>query len=116
MISSEYIPINKKKYVHQLITLEAENKALTEKINAYEEILKTKFNEMINVDAVDVSDYPPEIRQDAEVLFFKKNAYSYLQSPDKNDALISPIVNHILNKRHTPQLTGEDIKKFLKFF
>jgi uncharacterized protein (DUF1697 family) len=117
MNSSDYIPVKKKVYIRKLVELEAENKALRKKIETYEEILKSKVKEKThNVDVVEVHEYPDEIRGDAEMLFFKKDAYIYLKNPEKNEHLIPNIVKHIIEPHITPRIGKDDVESFLKYF
>lgn len=116
MISSDYVPINKKKYVSRMVELEAENKALQKKIKAYEDILKSKLNEKTTPEIVEINDYPDEVRHDAETLFFKKNAYIYIRNPQKNETMIPNLVKHIMNPKKVKQLNKNEVELFLKFF
>ena len=110
MTSSEYIPVNKQQYLKRLVELEAENKALNEKIKIYEDLLKQKIK-TTNEKPTKIQDYPIDIQQDSEALNFKQSVFSYMKNPTE-DNLSSPIVNYLTNK-HQPKITSENIKEFL---
>lgn len=116
MISSDYVPVNKKKYVSRMVELEAENKALQKKIKAYEDILKLKLNEKITPDIIEINDYPYEVRHDAETLFFKKNAYIYIKDPAKNESMIPNLIKYVMNPKKVKQINRNEVELFLKYF
>lgn len=119
MNSSECIPVSKKKYVGNLIKLEAENKFLKKKIQIYEELINTKVKTGGN------NYYKPHLSNPmkSSQLFsevastkFKKNTSNFLISPEKNENLINPIIDFCLNYKHYRPITEDNVKKFLHDF
>lgn len=116
MITSPYIPIKKKDYISKLVKLGAENKALRKKLAAYEDILKTKIAKPNVPKIADVIDYPTNIQNDAKTLFFKQTAITYIQSPDTNHNLVTPLVKHMMMPYTESNVNKQDIHNFLEYF
>lgn len=118
IISSEYIPINKKQYAERIIKLEAENKAQRKKLEVYEKLLNTKIKKTKQhhkeTDKSYICDEPLELRRDTETLLFRKNAFAYMKSPEKNENLIIPIVNYFINNKKYENITEVNVKDFIK--
>lgn len=122
-ITSDYIPINKKKYVNRLIKLEAENRALKKKLKVFEDILISRSKQLpykacgetMKDNKDDIIDYPMDLRHDDETLTFKKNVFTFIKAPDENPQLVTPLINHIVKPK--PSIVKEmDIRKFLTDF
>lgn len=113
--SSDYIKIQKQEYLDKLVALEAVNKALTNKINAYEEILKYKIGDKIP--NINKSQNPMPL--DTEEFIFRKNVSAYLNEPEKNDYLASKLIIYMLepnNFRYKSDISAEEIKMFVNFY
>jgi hypothetical protein len=114
MITTEYIPVNKKQYAEYIIKIEAENKALKAKILAYEKVMNSKIKRMnYRNKAICIKNEQPQKQQKEEIVSLKKSANYFMQFPENNEHLIHPIVKHLLNKKKTNITTEDNIRDFL---
>jgi hypothetical protein len=127
MITTEYIPINKKKYVNHIIKLEAENKALKEKLKTYEKfmnikikkigenILNNKYNENLQIKKsfCDIKYITETNSTPSHDIEFKKNISLFMQSPENNQHLIEPIINHLTCNKINASISQHDVISFL---
>lgn len=116
MNSSEFVPIKKKEYINKLVELEAENKALQKKLKTYENFLRRKLKEKTPTNVPDLHDYPDEVKRDAETLMFKKNAYTYIKEPQRNENIIPAIVTYLQTPKKFHQIKRDEIQAFLQDF
>lgn len=125
MNSSDYVPVNKKKYIHRLIELEAENKALRRKIHVYEELLHRKIssNNKKPTNTIPFNDpTKPVICQNNQNDLhemsdgFKESAQKFLNNPDENENIVSSLVQHMITPKNHSNITKEHVKIFLHDF
>lgn len=115
MSTSDYIPINKKRYVNKVIALEAENLALKKKLKVYEELLLKKVknnlkyttNQKIKDPFQEMQNIPNE---------FKQNISKFLENPTQNSELLQPLISQMITKQNKPPISGEVINEFLNNF
>ncbi len=116
MISSDYIPINKKKHVSRLIEFEAKIRALEKKIKVYEDLLKEKLvhNHLQHVTQLHAPQINHATRDENDD--FNNIARSYISEPDKHAQLITTIVNRLIEPKRHENISEVDVKKFLHDF
>lgn len=127
MNSSDYVPVNKKKYIRRLIELEAENKALRRKIHVYEDLLHRKIlsndkkcvdthiNCANNIHQQTNENILPEQRNNLSDNF-KETAKKFLDNPNENENVVSSIVQHMITPKINQNITKEHIQIFLHEF
>lgn len=133
MLSSDYVPVNKRKYIHRLIELEAENKLLRRKIKIYEILLRNKiikqyahvnYNDVENKniecqdnDNNNVTENETKINNnETNIDDFKTSAINYLKNPNNNEKIISSLVQRMITPTKEHNITGEKIRLFLHDF
>lgn len=114
MESSDYIPVNKRKYIRKLVSLEAENKALKRKLRVYEDILKSKLSTKITPNTPPVDEHVYKMHDDSSP--FKKTAQTFLNDPSKCEYLIPQIVSYISAPKNLGHVSRSDVVSFLQSF
>jgi len=111
MNTTEYIPVNKKKFIRKMIHIEANNRALQKKLLVYENIFKTQITTVPKQSPMSQIHQVPNNSRD--VGEFKKHMRDYIENPTKNENLVPELISNLMRKNKHADVNSENIKRFL---
>lgn len=122
MNTTEYIPVNKRKFIRKMINLEANNRALQKKLSVYENIFKTQLVNVPKQSSILFEQSPTNLvktqnhfnaDKQCESEEIKKHMTDYIENPTKHENLIPELVSILMHKNKRVDVDSKNIKMFL---